>query len=377
MIERRDYYEILGIPRDADQKAVKDAFRRLALRYHPDRNKEAGAEETFKQIAEAYAVLSDPHKRAEYDVRGHAGVADFSPEDLFGGIDFGDIFGGLGFDFGGASFFDRFFGRRRGEPLRGANIEVDIAVPLAKIASGGQETITIARPASCPACGGSGAKAGTQPRKCAECGGTGNLVKTEERGGVHVQQIRTCPTCGGRGEIIDAPCPDCHGRGEIRREESLTVTIPVGVEDGTALRIPDHGMPSPRSGGTPGDLYVRVYAAPDSRFERRGADLWRLQTIEVADAVLGATIDVPTLEGAVTVTVPPGSQPDAILRLGGKGLPEFGGGRHGDLYLRLRVHVPEHLSAEMRSLYERLRALGTEAAGGEEPERKPFGRAGN
>jgi len=283
---RRDYYEILGVPRDADEKAVKDAFRRLALQYHPDRNKEPGAEEKFKEIAEAYAVLSDPKKRAEYDSRGFAAVSGFAPEDLFGGIDFGDVFGGLGFDFDlGGGLFDRFFGRRRrAGPARGPNVEVELAVPLERVLTGGEEEVRLSRPQPCATCQGSGAERGTAPRPCSACGGRGQQVKSRQEGNVRVQQITTCPACGGRGAVIDKPCPACRGRGEVEREEALTVKVPAGVEEGMALRIPGRGLPSREAGGTQGDLYVVVRTAPDPRFERRGADLWRTETISVPDA---------------------------------------------------------------------------------------------
>jgi molecular chaperone DnaJ len=354
---------VLGVARDAEEKAIKDAFRKLALKYHPDRNKEPGAEEKFKEIAAAYAVLSDPQKRRQYDARGFAGVAGFSDEDLFRGVDFGDLFGGLNFDFGGlgGGLFERFFGRRRAGPPRGANIEVELEIPLERVASGGEEKVRYVRPVACPACGGSGAKAGTKPRRCDACQGTGR--KKEERrrrgreGEVLVQSFSICPACEGRGEVIDTPCPECGGRGVVRREESLTVNVPVGVEEGMALRIAGHGMPSEEKGGVPGDLFVIVRSAPDVRFERAGADLWRMEEVTIAEAVLGTTRDVPTLDKAVEVTIPAGTQPDAVLRLAGKGLPEFGARGRGDLYLRLRVRVPGRLSAAERELYERLRAL--------------------
>jgi molecular chaperone DnaJ len=355
---RRDYYEVLGVPREADEKAIKDAFRTLALKYHPDRNKEPGAEERFKEIAEAYAVLSDPKKRKEYDSAGFAGVAGFSPEDLVGGIDFSDIFGGLNFDFGGG-LFDSILGRRRRGPARGSNLEVELAVPLARVAAGGEEQVRIPRLQVCTACKGSGAKTGTQPRTCNTCGGTGRQTRSrrEDKGGVLIQQVTTCPACRGRGRLIDQYCPECNGSGEVEREETLTVNIPVGVEEGMALRIPGRGMPSPDRGGHPGDLFVVVRTAADPRFERAGADLWHEETIRDADAALGTTLAVPTLEKPAKVTVPPGTQPNAVLRLRGKGLPEFGGARRGDLYLRLVVEVPQQLGAEERGLYERLRTL--------------------
>jgi molecular chaperone DnaJ len=207
----RDYYDVLGVPRDADQKAIKDAFRTLALQYHPDRNKEPGAEERFKEIAEAYAVLADPQKRAAYDAGGVAGVSGFSPEDLFSGIDFEDIFGGPGFDFGGGGLFDRFFRRQRrpAGPPRGQDLEVELEVPLARVATGGEETVHFRHPAVCPACHGSGAQAGTTPRRCDACHGTGQHVSSRRESGITFQQITTCPTCHGRGTIIDTPCSEC------------------------------------------------------------------------------------------------------------------------------------------------------------------------
>lgn len=359
MAEPRDYYEVLGVPRDADLKAIKDAFRQLALKYHPDRNKEPGASDRFKEIAEAYAILSDPKKRAEYDARGYAGVAGFSAEDLFGGINFDDIFGGLGFDFGGPSMFDRLFRRRGGAARRGENIEITLTIPLERVLAGGEETVRVRRPATCQSCQGSGAKAGTKPRTCPKCGGSGQLVRTQRKGGVSLQQITTCPECDGRGTIIDSPCPDCGGKGQVSREEALTVRIPVGVEEGMALRIPGRGMPADKPGWPPGDLFVIVRSAPDPRFERHGRDLYRTETLELVDAVLGTTIDVPTLDGHASVKVPPGTQPESVLRLRGKGLPAFGDGVRGDLYVRLHVHVPERLSEQQRHLFEKLRSTGS------------------
>lgn len=285
-------------------------------------------------------------------------MAGLRPEDLWAGIDFEDIFGGLGLDFG-ESLFDRFFGRRRRRgPPRGSDLEVSLEIPLERVARGGEETVRVTRLRPCPACGGSGARPGTAPRPCEACAGTGQRVLTRREAGVTVQQISPCPACGGRGTRIDQPCPECGGRGLVAHEEALSVRVPVGVEDGTVLRLAGRGLPSPVPGGAPGDLYVRVHAAPDPRFKRKGADLWRTETIEVADAVLGTTLEVPTLEGSATVTVPAGTQPESVLRLRAKGLPAFGGRRRGDLYLRLRVRVPDRLDPEERKLYDRLRALG-------------------
>ncbi|MGB9129460.1 MAG: DnaJ C-terminal domain-containing protein [Thiobacillus sp.] len=349
---------MLGVPRDADAKAIKDAFRNLALKTHPDRNKEPGAEERFKEIAAAYAVLSDPKKRAEYDAGGHAGVAGYSAEDLFGGIDFQDLFRGFdpGFDFGGG-LFDLFSRRRRGPP-QGANIEVDIAIPLEKVASGGEETVRYARDAPCERCHGFGTADGTPPRACPACKGSGQQVTARQQGNVSVRQISACPVCHGSGKQIEQPCPACGGRGEVQKTETLTVTIPVGVEDGMALRVAGRGMASPEPGGIPGDLFVVVHSRPDPRFQRDGADLWRHETLPLTDAVLGTKLEVPTLKGGTAeVNVPPGIQPATVLRLRDKGLPRFGRKGKGDMYLQIELRIPDKLSHEERELYERLRAL--------------------
>jgi molecular chaperone DnaJ len=363
---KADYYEVLGVPRDADTKAIKAAFRKLAMKYHPDRNKAPDAEEKFKQIAEAYAVLSDPNKRADYDARGHAGVAGFSQEDLYGGIDFEELFGGhdFGFDFGlGGGLFDRFFGPRRHRATtasaspRGANLEMELMIPLERVATGGTEVLHFKRRVACAACKGTGADPGVPPRTCSECQGSGRKAVTERQAGFTFQQITTCPRCQGRGEIVDKPCAKCRGSGHTDQDETLKVKIPQGVEEGMVLRISQHGQPSPTPGGKPGDLFVVVHSKADSRFERQGADLWRTEELELEDAVLGASLKVPTLDGKVAVTIPPGTQPGEVLRLHGKGLPEFGHARHGDYYLRLQVVIPRTLNGEEQQLYERLRKL--------------------
>jgi molecular chaperone DnaJ len=301
-------------------------------------------------------VLSDPKKRAEYDARGHAGVAGYSAEDLFGGIDFQDLFSGFGFDFGGG-LFDLFSQRRRG-PAHGDNIEVDVAIPLEKVASGGEEAVRYARYAPCERCHGNGTADGKPPRTCPACHGSGQQVSAQKKGNMVVRQISTCPVCHGRGKVIDQACPDCGGRGEVEKSESLSVTIPVGVEDGMALRVAGRGMASPVPGGAPGDLYVVVRVRPDPRFQRDGADLWRQETLPVTDAVLGTKLEVETLGGGkAEVNVPASIQPDTVLRLRSKGLPRFGGKGKGDLYLRVKVQIPEKLGREERELYERLRAL--------------------
>lgn len=347
---------MLGVPRNAGEKEIKNAFRELALKYHPDRNKEPGAEERFKEIAEAYAVLSDPKKRAEYDARGFAGVAGFTPEDLFGGIDFADLFGTAGFGLG-EGLFERFFGRRAKGPPRGADIRLDLQLPLERIASGGPEKIRLPRTGRCEDCRGSGAKAGTKPRTCETCRGTGRITKTQQQQDILLQTTTTCANCKGRGQFIDEPCPKCAGTGKVTREQDLEIQIPPGIEEGTMLRVAGHGEVSEAAGGVPGDLYVRVTSAPDPRFTRMGADLWHELEIPVVDAVLGSSGKVPTLKKPVTVRIPPGTQPGTILRLRGKGLPEFGGSGHGDLLVRILVRIPENPGPEELKLWRQLREL--------------------
>jgi len=346
---------VLGVPRDADAKAIRDAFRTLALRYHPDRNKEPGAEEHFKEIAEAYAVLSDANKRAAYDAGGFS-AAGVAPEDLFAGINFDELFRGTGFGVGD-NFFDRFFRPRRRGPARGEDLEIAIEIPLDKIARGGEETVNTRRPTSCSACRGTGAAAGTAPKSCDACHGSGQHVTSRRDGGMVVQYVTECSVCHGAGSVIEKPCAECRGTGKVQRIETLEVKIPIGAEEGTVLRIAGRGLPSRDATGTAGDLLVTLYTRPDSRFERRGADLWHTTKLPVADAALGTTVDVPTLDGAASVKVPAGTQPDSVLQLSGRGLPRFGERGRGDLLIRLQVQIPEHLSPEEHKLYERLRSL--------------------
>lgn len=373
--EKRDYYQVLGLSREAGEKEIKDAFRQLAMQYHPDRNKDAGAEKRFKEIAEAYAVLSDPEKRKIYDNAGFSGVSDFSQEDLFGGINFDGIFGGNAFDFGaqdgfgdfdhrfgrGFSAFDHLFRHRPSTPPRGENVRVEVQIPLTRVVSGGEEKLHLRRQSICPACGGNGAKAGTALHTCPACQGTGRQTTAQKKGGnkaeILIQQITVCPDCSGRGQIIDQACSPCQGSGQVEIEENLMVNIPVGIEEGMQLRIPGHGEPCRDPAGAKGDLLVVVHSAPDPRFIRDGSDLWQRVTISVPDAVLGTELTIPTLEARATVKVLPGTQSEAVLRLRGKGLPNFGGKGRGDLYLRIHLHIPENLSRQERSLYEQLRAM--------------------
>jgi molecular chaperone DnaJ len=365
-VAERDYYEVLSVPRDADRRAIKDAYHRLAMKWHPDRNASPDAEERFKEIAKAYAVLSDTRKRSAYDAHGFEGVAHLSPEDLYRGVDLGSLFGDLGFGFGpgGQSIFERFF-REPHERDRGADLRVRLEVPLEKIANGGRETVHISRPVICSKCDGYGTKSGQPPPLCDDCGGSGHTVVTQEADAsegreIRFQQFIPCRRCGGMGKAIDKPCGDCGGTGQVDKVEKLKVKIPAGIEDGMVLRVAGHGLPGAQ-GKPPGDLRVAVYAAPDARFQRRGADLWRVITLEVPDAVLGTQAEVATLDGHVSVKIPAGTQPEEVLRLRGKGLPRFESDGRGDLNLRVELHVPKKPSAGERSLYQQLRALRRDA----------------
>jgi len=373
--QQRDYYEVLGIPRDADEKKIKDAFRTLALKYHPDRNKEPGAEEKFKEIAEAYAILSDPKKRSAYDHGGFSGVQGYSNEDLYGDINFEDIFGRGGFNFGGDNFgfnlggdiFERYFGgggvSYREE--RGEDLHVKLKIPLEHILKGGEEVVRVARLKLCTECGGSGAEPGTKPRICSTCSGTGQKKITSRKGSMMFQQITTCPDCRGSGQFIDKPCRKCGGQGEVEAQETISVKIPPGVEDGMILRVSGMGMAAKTHGGRSGDLLVIIETLTDSRFERRGEHIWYTVTIDVADAVMGTKVKVPSLEGAVSVNIVPGTQPGSVLRIKGKGLPVFNSRfkSRGDLMLRIQLHVPEKLSSEERKLYERLQMISKNRSG--------------
>lgn len=352
----RDYYEILGVDREATPRQIKEAFRELALAHHPDRSSEPDAEERFKEIAEAYAVLSDPERRATYDRGGFIGM---SPEDLFAGIDLEDLFGGMGFgfDLGAGLFGELFGGRRRRGPRRGRDIELAVTVSLEEVATGVVRPVEIPRLVECSACGGSGAAPGSEIRRCADCEGSGQRTVSRSEHNTLIRQITICPSCGGDGRVIEEPCLRCEGRGDETTTDSLEVTIPVGVDTGTALRIPGRGNTSPDAGGPSGDAYVVVRVRPDGRFERRGPHLWRSQPIAVTDAVLGGEIVTPTLDGPLRVDVPAGTQPGSVLRLPGKGLPQAGGGPPGDLFLAIDVEIPTAIDTEQRRLYEQLRVL--------------------
>ena len=361
MAARRDYYQVLGVPRDADAKALKKAFRQLARRYHPDTSTEPDAERRFREIAEAYGVLSDPAKRASYDAHGFAGLAGASAEDLWAGIDLAGIFGADVPGFGG--LFEGLFGRPEAAgPPRGQDVRVDLALSLGELLTGGKQVVSLSRPGPCPDCGGSGARPGTTPRSCPDCGGTGQQATASRRGSLLVHQVTTCPACQGRGRVIDQPCPACHGTGQAIQQDEVTIRIPRGIPDGTALRLAGRGMPSPVPGGRRGDAYVIIRTLPDPVFVREGADLWHVLHIGVPDAVLGTIATVPAPDGQAQIPVRPGTQSGAVLAIEGKGLPRYHGRGRGRLNVTVIVDIPQQLSPRQRRLFEQLRAEDAQPA---------------
>lgn len=355
---KRDYYEVLGVQRDADDAALKTAFRKLAREWHPDRNQSAGAEERFKEVSEAYGVLSDAQKRAAYDRYGHRGLE--AGGGGGGGFqDFSDMFGG-----GFGSIFDTLFGgggrgrqqRRPSGPRAGRNATIEIAVSLERVATGGIEQLKLVRRAECMVCSGTGAKPGTEPKRCQGCRGTGQRVVERREGPMLFRQVVGCPTCGGAGSVIEKPCKKCKGEGQVNEEETLELKIPVGIADGAVLRVPGRGEASEDKGGIPGDLHVVVHAR-DERFVRRGAHLGVTEPLSALDATLGTRMTIETPTGPVEVEVPAGTQHGTTLHVAGAGLPEFRSSGKGDLFATVEIEIPVDLSVEEQDLYERLRAL--------------------
>ena len=343
MAAKRDYYEILGIPRNASEQEVKSAYRKLALRYHPDRNPDdKQAEERFKEAAEAYGVLGDPDKRLRYDTYGHAGVgagAGFDPT-IF--ADFSDILG----DFFGMGDL---FGRRRG-PRRGADLRYNLEISLEEAAFGTETQIRIPRADTCQACSGTGAAPGTRPSRCPTCGGSGQV--TFQQGFFSV--ARACSHCRGSGRIIAEECRTCHGEGRVPVERTLQIKVPPGVDSGSQLRITGEGEPGP-PGSPPGDLYVVLRVHEHAFFKRDGTHLFCEVPVSVPQAALGAHLEVPTLDGGQTrLAVPEGTQSGTVLRVRGQGVPQLGGRGRGDLHVLVRVVVPTKLSSEQRKLLEQL-----------------------
>lgn len=339
----QDLYEVLGVPQTADESEIKKAYRRLAMKYHPDRNQgDTEAEERFKQVQAAYEVLSDPDRRAAYDRFGHAGI---DPQAAgMGGGGFGDVFGDV--------FADIFGGGRssRGGPGRGADLRYELEISLEEAFRGTTAALDIPVLDTCETCDGSGARPGTSPSPCGTCGGHGQV--RIQQGFFSLQQ--TCPTCRGTGQVIRDPCVDCHGAGRVQKPKKLEVKIPPGVDTGDRIRLAGEGEVG-RRGGRPGDLYVDIHLRPHTLFERDGSDLYTEVPISVVTAALGGELDVPSLEGRLNVTVPAGTQTGRVFRLRGKGMPSVRGGAMGDLMVRVSVETPVNLDERQERL---LRELG-------------------
>ncbi|MGD0449578.1 MAG: molecular chaperone DnaJ [Candidatus Bathyarchaeia archaeon] len=359
MAEKRDYYEILGVQRGASKDEIKDAYRKLAMEFHPDRNKDAGAEERFKEISEAYAVLSDDQKRQTYDQLGHSGFDQrYKQEDIFRGADFDSVFRDMGFNDIFRTFFGGGFGAERSS--RGQDLAYDIEITLEEAARGADKEIEIPRTERCDVCGGSGAAPGTTAKVCPRCGGAGQVqVQHRSSFGVFVQ-VTVCPQCKGKGRIIETPCYNCHGSGLVKKRRKITVHIPAGIDEGYQLRLRGEGEMTERN-GEPGDLYVVVHVKPNQQFIREAEDLWYVAMITYPQAALGAEITVPTLEGPSTVKIHPGTQVGEVITLRGKGMPRFRAYGRGNLLVRIGIAVPEKLTSQQRLVLEQFaKELGTD-----------------
>jgi molecular chaperone DnaJ len=349
---QRDYYEVLGVSRTAAVEEVKSAYRKSALKWHPDRNpaNKEEAEVKFRECTEAYSVLSDPQKRQIYDTYGHAGLSNAGSGQGFDGSifqDFHDIFG----DFFG--FEDMFSGGRRGRgrTQRGADLRYDMTLAFEEASAGVTTKIKLPRQEFCEACNGTGAKKGTGVASCQTCGGRGQLAY--QQGFFTI--TRTCPACQGAGQIVRERCPECRGQGRIEREKTIELRIPPGVDTGTRLRVPGEGEPGPNSGPA-GDLYVVLEVKEHPFFERRGADLYCTIPLSMAQAALGTELEVPGLNGEEKLKIPEGTQSGAVFRIKGRGLADPRGGGKGDLYYHVRVMTPTKLTREQRKIIEQLGA---------------------
>ncbi|MDD5730814.1 MAG: molecular chaperone DnaJ [Candidatus Omnitrophica bacterium] len=370
MSTKRDYYEILGAKKNATLDEIKKAYRELALRFHPDRvphEQKKEAEEKFKEISEAYAVLSDSQKRALYDQYGHSGIDQkYAYEDIFKGADFNTVFRDMG-DFGfGSNVFDEIFGdlgfdifggrssrQETGRGRKGRDLEISVNITLEEAALGIEKTIVVPRYETCPVCSGSGAKPGTKKNTCPQCKGSGKLIVSSG----FFQLAQTCPRCRGEGSMIQTPCVDCHGEGRVKVTRNIKVKIPPGVDTGSQLRVRGEG-----EAGTAGhgDLYVVIEVAPHSVFQRHGNDLVTESNISLSKAILGSEIEVPTINGHVQMKVPAGTQSGKIFRLKEKGIPDVHGRGIGDQLVRVIVEIPRDISSEQRRLIEEFARLSGE-----------------
>ncbi len=349
----RDYYETLGVARDADKEEIKRAYRRLARKYHPDVNKEEGAEERFKEINRAYEVLSEPETRTRYDRFGEAGIGSAAGA---GFQDFGDL-GGFADIF--ESFFSGFSGgagatRRRGGPVRGDDLRLDLRLDFREAVFGGEKEIRISHLETCSTCSGSGAKPGTRPRTCPTCTGTGQVRRATRTPFGSFTQVSVCPTCNGNGQVIEDKCDVCGGSGQKQEAKKLKITIPAGVDNGTRLRVSSEGDAGQRS-GPPGDLYVYLFVNEDAEFKRDGINVLSEIKISYLQAILGCQLEVNTVDGPTEITIAPGTQPSTVLTLESRGVPRLGNPvSRGDHLITVLIDIPTRFTSEERELLEKL-----------------------
>ncbi|MCR9293836.1 MAG: molecular chaperone DnaJ [bacterium] len=358
---KRDYYEVLGVSRTVTSVELSKAYRKLAIKYHPDSNPDdENAVAKFKEAAEAYEVLNDPQKRARYDQYGHAGV-----DGRGGGFqDVGDIFEAFGDIFGGSIFEDFFGGRSRSRVRRGADVRCDVTLDLEEAAAGTTKTVALTRHEMCDVCEGSGAEPGSEPQVCGRCRGQGQVVQAT--GILRVQTA--CPQCRGRGKVITSPCRKCDGSGAQPRSVTLEVTIPAGVDDGMRVRLAGEGQASP-DGGPPGDAYCFIRVRPHSIFRREGSDLAIQLPLSYSQAVLGTSLDIPTLNGKKSVEIPAGTQSGEVFELRGLGMPDPRSGMRGDLLVQTFVEIPKKVNAKQEELLRQLADLEEQNV---TPHRKSF-----
>jgi molecular chaperone DnaJ len=347
MADKRDYYEVLGLQKGASEDEIKKAYRRLAKEHHPDLNPgDKNAEARFKEVGEAYEVLSDSEKRARYDQYGHAGV-----DPNFGAGGFG---GGMGFDFDLGDIFDSFFGGSRtrsnpNAPAKGENIRVNVNISFEEAAFGCTKEVPVSRIEACPDCQGNGCEPGTTPEICSKCKGSGS-IRTQQRTAFGVMSSTTpCPTCGGKGKIIHSPCSKCRGKGNVRKNTNVSVNIPAGIDDGQTISMRGNGHKG-ANGGPSGDLLITVQVAPHAFFERDGFSVIYNMPISIVQAALGDEVQVPTLDGKVKYNIPEGTQTDTVFRLKGKGIPHLNGSGRGDQFVKVTVETPTGLSSEQKDI---------------------------
>lgn len=362
MADKRDYYEVLGVQKGASDDEIKKAYRKSAKQYHPDLHPgDKDCEEKFKEVNEAYEVLSDSEKRARYDQFGHAGV------DPNYGAGAGGQYGGFNVDFGDigdifSSFFGGGFGGRRNNanaPTRGGDVEASVTITFEESAKGTTKKVSYNSIDTCDECHGTGAQPGTQPKTCTACRGTGRVTINQRSPFGVVQTQRACDACHGRGKIIETPCRKCNGSGRHRHAHTVDVTIPAGIKDSQILNVGGHGNAG-TNGGPKGDLHVYVNVRKHDLFERRGDDVWCDLPITFAQASLGAEVTVPTLDGKVKYTIHEGTQPNDVFKLKGRGIPRLGGRGRGDQYCRVVVEVPKNLNAEQKKLIKQFDSSTTE-----------------